>query len=409
VIRRLLLGVLLAAPQVAPLQQLAGQPLAGQAPGSELKVTLLTYETGGLLYERFGHNALLLEDQSTGERLHYDYGRFDFNEKNFLLKFASGKMWYSMGQDSDPDKYLRAYAGEGRKIWAQELELSPLQRQALREFLTWNSRPENAGYAYDYYRDNCSTRIRDALDQVLGGVIRSYGESPSGFTWREETRRLNQHNPVIYSGLALALGRPVDIGMSRWEQMFLPVRLRQHLDSVQVTGADGITRPLVKSSRVLAEGGRWPVPDRPASWTLRYLIAGVVLGAVLALTGRRKGLRSTVYLAAAELWVLVAGIAGMLLTLLALSQHRAAHQNENLLLFNLLALALAFLLPAAVRRGGRAGNAARRLALVVLAVAALDLVLKLLPGAAQQNAELLAFALPAHAGVWLGLRTPELS
>jgi hypothetical protein len=99
----------------------------------------------------------------------------------------------------------------------------------------------------------------------------------------------------------------------------------------------------------------------------------------------------------------------MLLTLLALSQHRAAHQNENLLLFNLLALALAFLLPAAVRRGGRAGNAARRLALVVLAVAALGLVLKLLPGAAQQNAELLAFALPAHAGVWLGLRTPELS
>jgi hypothetical protein len=62
-------------------------------PGSELTVTLLTYETGGLVFERFGHNALWIHDSARGTDRHYDYGRFDFDQKNFFLRFAQGKMW----------------------------------------------------------------------------------------------------------------------------------------------------------------------------------------------------------------------------------------------------------------------------------------------------------------------------
>ena len=108
--------------------------------------------------------------------------------------FAQGKMWYSMGEDVDPAKYIQFYASEGRRIRGQELDLTPPARLALRDFLQWNIQPDHAGYAYDYYLDNCSTRIRDALDRVLGGAIGRYGAHPSGFTWRDETRRLDQHN-----------------------------------------------------------------------------------------------------------------------------------------------------------------------------------------------------------------------
>jgi hypothetical protein len=302
---------------------------------------------------------------------------------------------------------VRFYAAEGRRIWLQELDLTPAQRLKLRAFLEWNIRPENAGYAYDYYRDNCSTRIRDALDLALGGPIRRYGVRPSGMTWREETRRLDEHNPLLYTGLMIGLGRPVDVEMSRWEQMFLPIRLRAHLDSVSVTGPDGVARPVVRSERVLAEGGRWPVPERPHDWTLRYLAAGIALGGLLVLLGRRA---PVAFLAVATLWALVAGLVGGLLTWLwGFSSHRAAHQNENLLLFNLLVLLLAFLLPAAVRGRRRAIQPARRLALVVTALAALGLVIKLVPGFHQSNLELIALALPVHAGVWLGLRSPAPS
>ncbi|HJR34159.1 MAG TPA: hypothetical protein VJ817_04375, partial [Gemmatimonadales bacterium] len=105
-----------------------------------------------------------------------------------------------------------------------------------------------------------------------------------------------------------------------------------------------------------------------------------------------------------------AGIAGLVVTWLSLlSGHRAAHQNENILLFNLLALALAVVLPLAIRRGGRTLKAARRLALVVAALAALGLLLKLLPWFDQHNLELIALALPVHLGLWAGLRTREPS
>ena len=382
-------------------------PLTVQEPGSELTVTLLTYETGRLVFERFGHNAIWIHDSARGTDRHYDYGRFDFDQKNFFLRFAQGKMWYSMGEDSLPQKYIQYYASEGRKVRAQELDLTPAQRTQLRDFLEWNIRPENAGYAYDYYLDNCSTRIRDALDRVLGGAIRRYAEQPSGFTWREETRRLNQHNPFLYSGLMLGLGQPVEEEMSRWEQMFLPIRLSEHLDSVRVAGPDGTLRPVVRSKQVISEGGRWPVPARPSNWTWRYLAVGVVLGGVLMWVG---GVRRGLFLALATLWALLAGIAGLAVTWLSLlSGHRAAHQNENILLFNLLVLALAVLLPFAIRRGGGALKAARRLALVVAALAALGLLLKLVPAFNQSNLELIALALPIHLGLWLGLRTREPS
>jgi hypothetical protein len=405
VILPLVAALLTASQTLLPAASPAGEP------GSELTVTLLTFESGGRLWERFGHNGIWIRDSLTREEHLYDYGRFDFNAPNFFLRFAQGKMWYSMGDATDVGQVIEFYRSQGRKIWAQELELTPAQRHQLRTFLVWNIRPENAGYAYDYYRDNCSTRIRDALDQVLGGAIRRYGEAPSGFTWREETRRLDQHNVGIYTGFMIGLGQPTDQEMSRWEQMFLPPRLREHLDKIRILGADGISRPAARDSRVLYEGGLWPVPPVPSNWTLYYLGVGLVLGGVMLWLGKGTApARRGAFLALGTLWALLAGIFGVALTWLwAFSTHVAAHRNENLFLFNLLALALAVVLPSAVRGKSWALKPARRLALAVAALAALGLLLKLLPMFRQSNLELIALALPVHAAVWLGVRNPSPS
>ena len=381
-------------------------PLTGPA-GADLTVTLITFETGGLLWERFGHNGIWIHDAASGSDRLYDYGRFSFTAPHFLYNFARGHMWYSMGVTSDVAGLIELYRREGRKIWAQELDLAPEARAKLRDFLEWNIRPENRGYAYDYYRDNCSTRIRDALDMALGGPIRQYGVQPSGMTWREETRRLDEHDVLLYTGLMVGLGRPVDLEMSRWEQMFLPIRLREHLDSITVAGPDGAARPVVKSERVLAPGGRWPVPDRPHDWTPWYLGFGLLLGGALAWLGARgEGWTRAAFLALGTLWALVCGVLGLVLTWLwGLSTHIAAHANENVLLFNVLAVALAVVLPGAARGNPRRRNAARRLALAVAALAALALVIKIVPGLHQSNLDLIALALPVHAGVWLGVRS----
>jgi len=376
-----------------------GSPVTAPERGSELTVTLITYETGGRIWERFGHNAILIHNNLTGADDHYDYGRFSFEKPHFLLRFIQGRMWYSMGYESNVEGMVEAYARQGRRIWAQELALTPAQRAALQDFLAWNWKPENREYFYDYYRDNCSTRIRDAIDRVLGGAIRHYGTTPSGMTWRDETRRLNENNVPLYTGLLLVLGQPVDAEMSRWDQMFLPMRLRQHLDSVMVQSADGSAHPLVLHERLLNPGGRWPVPDRPSNWLLGYLLAGALLGAGLAALGRTRG-----FMPVATLWALLNGLLGGFMTYVWVgSHHVAGYRNENLLLCTVPALLLAFVLPSGTRRKAWAVQPARRLAQLVSGLGLLALALKPLPWFFQHNLEMVALILPLNLGLWLGL------
>ena len=368
--------------------------------GDPLTVTLITYEQGGRVFERYGHNALWIHDAATGTDETYDYGRFSFNQQNFLLRFIRGQMWYSMGFESDVRAIVDAYVRQGRKVWMQELDLPPEAKLKLREFLAWNYRPENKDYAYDYYRDNCSTRIRDALDRVIGGAIRQYGDSASGWTWRDETRRLNQHSKALYTGLLVVLGQPVDREMTRWEQMFLPMRLREAMNQIKVPGSDGTLHPVVKSERLVSEGGTWPAPDRPSNWLPYYILVGLGLGGLMFLVGRTR-----TFLPVATLWMLLVGLLGAFMLLeWVTSYHRAAYSNENLLQFNLAALALAIVLPAGLRGKAWAIGPARFLAGAVAGLSVLGLVLKPLPWFFQHNLEVIALILPVHLAVWLRVR-----
>ncbi len=375
------------------------------APGEELTVTLITYEPGGRLFERYGHNAVWIHDTKTGEDEHYDYGRFSFRQKHFLLRFIQGRNWYSMGFEQNVQGVVDAYIRDGRRVWMQELNLAPAERLKLREFLAWNYRPENRDYAYDEYRDNCSTRIRDALDRVMGGAIGRFGDSASGWTWRDETRRLNQHSVGLYTGLLIVLGEPTDRVMSRWEQMFLPMRLREALNHVTITGPDGVARPAVRTERLVAPGGRWPIPERPSNWLPGYLAVGLALGGILLLARR-----TWAFMALATLWMLLVGLVGTLaLALWVLTFHREAYANENLLQLNLIALALAVVLPAAWRGSSWAMRPGRFLAALVVGLSVLGLLIKPLPWFGQHNLEVIALVLPGHLAVWAGLRSRGLA
>ena len=156
---------------------------------------------GTAVWERFGHNAIRVTDARTGADTTYNYGMFDFAAERFFIRFAQGRMLY-WTEGHRADREIAAYVRADRSVWIQELELTPAQRVALRDFLEWNSREENKYYGYDYYRDNCSTRVRDAIDRILGGVIEAQTASvPTGTTWRSHTRRLTSNDAIVYTGL----------------------------------------------------------------------------------------------------------------------------------------------------------------------------------------------------------------
>jgi len=149
----------------------AAQQTAAPSDGSTLSIALVTMGPGERVWERFGHNALWVRDSVTGFDRVYNYGMFSFQQEGYVGRFLQGRLLYWMkGFESAP--HFAAYVAADRSLWVQELNLTPEQRAELADFLAWNDTPENRFYRYDYYLDNCSTRIRDAIDRVLGGRIR---------------------------------------------------------------------------------------------------------------------------------------------------------------------------------------------------------------------------------------------
>jgi len=279
----------------------------------------------------------------------------------------------------------------------------------LQAFLEWNARPENQYYRYDYYRDNCSTRVRDALDRVLHGQLKAQTDTIQvSATYRFHTQRLTANDLPIYTGLYAALGPSVDRPLSEWEEMFLPLAMREHIRHVTVREADGREHPLVKAERTIYESTLPAPPATPPSWTIWYLMAGLVIGAGVAFAGQRvaerRGARRALVVWGV-VWGLVIGVAGMVLAGLWLAtDHAMAYRNLNLFYIDPIVLLLAVLLPAAVKGSAWARRGAWTVAAAVAGIALLGVILQLLPGIGQDNGPIIAFMLPVHLGVAFAAR-----
>ena len=383
---------------------LAAQEAAADLPepGSELTVYLLTMEPGDEVWQRFGHNALAIADARREVEVAYGWGFFDFRRADFLPRFLKGQMIYLMAGESAA-RTVDVHRMQNRTVTAQELNLPPSQRRELLGLLERYALPENSSYRYDYFLDNCSTRLRDALDQVLGGQLRAATEGRSGGrSYRFHTRRLTEVDSFLYLGMDTLLSGRGDQPISRWEEMFVPMVVREEIRDLRVRLPGGGETDLVRSEMVLFAAEREPEPAVPSD-RLAYLVigglawAGLIAG--LARLGTRPGAVGSWgrvgFLLAAGGWSLLVGLVGLILVGCLFTDHQFIHWNENLFHANPLELALAALLPLVVL-GGRHRIAAGRLSLFLAALAIVGFVLQVLPGFDQGNGPTIALTLPVH-------------
>ncbi|UXI69758.1 DUF4105 domain-containing protein [Tahibacter amnicola] len=396
---------------------LAAAPVGAQVPGETLTVSLLTFGPGEAVWERFGHNAIVIRDTRTGRGLSYNYGIFDFEETDFATNFLRGHMRYGMAVN-DADDDIALYAEQGREVVEQPLRFTPAQRYALYEFLQWNAQPENAKYRYEYFTANCSTQVRDALDRALGGTIRGQLVAPSrGFTFRLHANRLMAPDPLLMLPMDLGLGPYADRPLSFWDESFVPMAFMKHLQTVTVSDESGAKVPLVEATRKLhaaspllaqseqalfARKGPWPL-----DYWLFCLPIGAGLGEILyGLAARRRSRPARVVFATVSALTLLAmGLGGLMLAgLWSLTEHVSAWRNGNLLLLNPLVL---LLIPAYVRARRETwtiGPLTRWISRIVLISALAALGLKLLPWIGQHNGVWVALLLPMHLSLFLALR-----
>ncbi|MGI8401867.1 MAG: DUF4105 domain-containing protein [Gemmatimonadaceae bacterium] len=391
--------ILPATPQLAP-----SGIFSSNEPGSNLTIYLLTFGMGDEVWERFGHNAIWIKDRTHGTDTTYNWGMFDFNQPGFLRRFLTGDTRYWM-EGIDLDVMLRYYKQNNRSILAQELNLTPAQRLSLQQYVQLNERPENKFYRYDYYRDNCSTRLRDALDHAVGGQLQTstVTRQTSG-SYRSHTLRLLGSDIPMYTGGNLALGHPADRRLSIWEEMFLPVRMASDLRTVRLTDSTGAQIPFVRSEMALFTAGRSPEPSAPPNYFPWFVALGILIaaGMIGLVRGAEGGSRLALFFATAmaTLWSLIAGACGVALVIAwSFTRHYFMSRNENLLHLDPLSLGLVFLIPLALY-GHRGVSKALKLAGFVAAVSLFGFVLQGLPFFNQKNGEIIALALPINLAVW---------
>ncbi len=374
-------------------------PDAANAPGSELSVYLMTMGQGDQVWERYGHNAIGIRNSLTNTDVVFNWGLFSFEEPGFIGRFLRGEMMYSMG-GFDASATLAQYRMLNRTVEVQELDLSPAQRLALYNFIKWNAQEENKFYRYDYFLDNCSTRVRDALDRVLGGAIRMATDTmQTGTTYRWHALRLMAEDRLTTVGVDIGLGRPTDRPISAWEEMFIPMKVRDHLRSIRVPDESGRLVPLVTSERVLFQAQREPERTRPPWLALPLGIIGLLIGGGLAWLGRRgrKAATSLAIVAA----VVLGALGFALLFLRFMTQHVAAWDNTNLFVYNpiwiFVALAWAF-----ARRGTQGRRVALLLATFAAGFTAFGIVAPFIPGFNQGSFAVIALAAPVGlAAAWV--------
>ena len=360
------------------------------------RIGVMTMQPGEIFFERFGHDAIVVVDPDTGRATSYNYGFFDPGEPGFLGRFIHGRMEYMLAA-LPLEMDLETYRREGRGVSIQWLDLTDAQATRLAGALEVAARPENARYRYDYFTENCATKVRDAIDDALDGQLHHLIAGRSrGNTYRSEAVRLASPAAWMWIGFDIGLSRTADQQLSRWGEAFVPMRLADSLG--EVTLADG--RPLVAATEQLLPHRLPPAPaETPRPWS-PWLLAGLAIAAGLLLLARRPQLLAAV---AGVFWLL-GGLLGVLMLFLWFgTEHRFAWANENLLLFSPLGL---LLLPAAWRMmaGRRPGRWSRGVLIAVTVLACCALLLKWVLLSSQVNEPWIALLLPVHLALWFALK-----
>ena len=304
----------------------AASPAASQEETGEqrMRVSLLTILPGSEIYSLWGHSALRITDPQFGLDLTYNYGTFDFEAGNFVLKFLHGNLDYTLSMHGF-EASRRAYHAEGRSIIEQTLDLTPAQQRRLVDLLTVNLRPENRRYSYHFLFDNCSTRIRDVLEAALGEETLHAAELPDDAqTFRALLDPYQRAVPFLDAGIDVLLGAPADRPADGREIMFLPDYLMHAFDQARI-GAGEDTRPLVVRTDTLlwveeygAERARFPW-EAVAAWLL--FAGGLVL--TLRRPGVIRDLDVPLFLAI--------GLTGLLIAYLwFVSHHDVTNANRHL-------------------------------------------------------------------------------
>lgn len=215
--------------------QAFSQTLSPQA-----RVSLLTISPGDELYSTFGHSAIRISDPVQFIDVNYNYGTFAFEAPGFYMKFLRGYLNYSISSYSSYVE-MEYWDRTNRLITEQVLNLSPVQKQRVFDYLQNNLKPENRIYRYKFFTDNCSTRLRDVLQVACGDSLVFDQKLNADSTFRQWIDKYAHANGLKWAdfGMDLAIGWGSDQKTGWSDAMFIPDNLMEALDAARIRTPNG--------------------------------------------------------------------------------------------------------------------------------------------------------------------------
>jgi hypothetical protein len=286
-------------------------------------ISLMTVAPGEFVYSTFGHSAIRVKDPVQRFDRCFNYGTFDFEQPNFILKFCQGKLLYNL----DVESYRSFEYGnlhDRRPMQEQVLNMTKEQKQRLFDLLQENYKEENRYYKYDFFYDNCATRIRDIVQETYYYQLQLDSSAlPKGVTMRQLLQPYLDNKPWLDFGIDLVLGLPADRRASTADFMFLPDYVRDLFARAKTPEGT----QLVKSVRFIPE-----TPPPPAVFAPSPLDRPLWITLFVALIGLLSMANPRTERVFDTLFWLILGIAGWIIALLWFAtDHSATKNNLNIL------------------------------------------------------------------------------
>ena len=395
-----------------PLSPAYGQAKDGAASGSgagwrddaiTLKVAVIG--PGNELYFWWGHIGLVVEDEITGRARFFDWGVFSFENENFFVNFAYGRLIYTCAV-TPAELNFNEFIRTNRDVTLYTLDLPDAGKKAILRYAENNMLPENRDYAYHHFKDNCATRIRDILDLGLGGQFKAkFGEAPGRYTLRQHVMRHTWFNPFFDWILNFWMGQDIDRPTTVWEEMFLPSEIALRIKDFQYTDSDGNQRPLVKSVEVVNKShGRPVVLDKaPVQWPRNLVVSLVFSGLILFVyirRGRHRDFKIFIGLLQSLLGLFFGAAGSILFFMTFFTNHDYTYHNSNIIFVNPIffaAIPLGIIL--AFTKIDKKYLSAVRISKVfwtyIFLGDLLTMVIKIFPGFYQQNQDTQVLLMPA--------------
>ena len=221
-------------------------------------ISILTVSPGKDLVDAFGHSGIRVVDNELNYDVVFNFGIYDFQAPDFYSNFVKGRPIYSLGINNY-NRFFNDYKNQKRGILEHKIQISKNKKDALIQLLFENSRQENKFYVYDYFNDNCSTKVADLFIENFNDEIYNFEinlSSKSNYSYRSLIYKMIPKNSWGSLAIDICLGSIIDRDINYRQTFFLPSKFGSFLDTIESVNPEIIeSKLLLKSQDIFEESG----------------------------------------------------------------------------------------------------------------------------------------------------------